>query len=266
MAKKRGFVLDVTLVIGIILAFGLNAYAIGLEYIVDLFWNPPSLIIVLGGVTAAAHLQFPDTQFKKVFSRLKVAFSMKQTQNFKLDIEFISELGKKVRVQGIESIQPDVDLQTDHFIKSALQLLVDKITPHDLELILLENIKYIQKRHSLGILFFETAGKYAPAFGLFGTVVGLIKLLADLSSPELFGQSMAMAMVTTFYGLLFSYLVFNPIAGRLKVLSYEESLQKEMLLVGIMALANNDAPYVIKEKMQMFLTDKERRQLWKNKD
>lgn len=265
MAKKRRFGIDVTLMIGVILAFVLNGYAIGMDYILELFWNPPSLIIVLGGVIAATHLQFPDTQFKKIFSRLRIAFSIKQTQNFIIDINFMSELGKKVRVQGIESIQEDIDQQNDHFLKSSLQLLVDKVSSHDLELILLENIKYIQKRHSLGILFFETMGKYAPAFGLFGTVVGLIKLLSDLSSPELFGQSMAMAMVTTFYGLLLSYLVFNPIAGRLKVLSFEESLQKEMLLVGILALANNDPPYVIKEKMQLFLTDKERRKLWKSK-
>ena len=132
-----------------------------------------------------------------------------------------------------------------------------------MEIILLENIKYIQKRHSLGILFFETMGKNSPAFGLFGTVVGLIKLLSDLGSPELFGASMAMAMVTTFYGLFFSYLVFNPIAGRLKILSFEESLHKEMLMVGVLGLANNDQSFVVKEKMALFLTEKERKKLWK---
>ena len=265
MARKRGL-LDITLMIGIILAFALNAYAIGFQYIIELFWNPSSLIIVLGGVIAATHLQFPDTQFKKSISRLRVAFSMKQTQNFLVDIDYISDLSRKIRVQGIDSIQSDIDSQKDHFLKISLQLLVNKVPSHELELILLENIKYIQKRHSLGILFFETMGKNSPAFGLFGTVIGLIKLLADLSSPEMFGQSMALAMVTTFYGLLFAYLVFSPIAGRLKVLSYEESLQKEMLLVGIIALANNDAPYVIKEKMQLFLTDKERKKLWTKTD
>lgn len=263
MKRKMGLGLDVTLILGVVLALALNSYAIGFDYILNLFWNPSSLIIVLGGVFAACHIQFPDTQFKKVFSRMKVAFSFKAKHNIKRDIEFIADLGKKVRVQGIESIQSDIDKEPDHFLKISLQLLVDKVKPAELERVLSDNIQYIRKRHALGILFFETAGKYAPAFGLFGTVVGLIKLLADLSSPELFGQSMAMAMVTTFYGLLFAYLVFNPIAGRLKVLSYEESLQKEMLLVGILALANNDAPYVIKEKMQLFLTDKERKVLWK---
>ena len=263
MARKFNFGIDITLIIGIIGFFTLNLYSIGVEYVLEIFWNPASMAIVLGGVFTAAHIQFPDTQFRKLFSRLKVCFTFKQKHNYINDIDYVSGLSRKIRKTGIESIQPDVDKCKDHFLKISLQLLIDKVTPHDLERILLENIRYIQKRHVLGILFFETMGKYAPGFGLFGTVVGLVKLLSDLSNPEIFGQSMAMAMVTTFYGLLFAYLLFNPIAGRLRVLSYEEAMQKEMLTVGITSLAQGDQPYVIKEKMQLFLTDKERKQLWK---
>ena len=93
-------------------------------------------------------------------------------------------LEKSARVQGIESIQSDIDKEPDHFLKISLQLLVDKVKLAELERVLSDNIQYIRKRHALGraFLFFETAGKYAPAFGLFGTVVGLIKSLADLSS------------------------------------------------------------------------------------
>ena len=127
----------------------------------------------------------------------------------------------------------------------------------------MENIENIKKRHLQSFSFFESLANYAPAFGLLGTVIGLIKLLANLQSPEQLGQGMAIAMVTTFYGLALANLLFLPISGRLRLLSFQEILQKEMLLVGVVSISNNESSYVVKEKMQMFLSKQERKALWK---
>jgi chemotaxis protein MotA len=103
---------------------------------------------------------------------------------------------------------------------------------------------------------------YSPAFGLLGTVVGLIKLLSNLGDPEQFGHGMALAMVTTFYGLFFANFIFSPIAGRLQTLSDEEHMQKEMITIGLVSIAKNESTYLMKEKLQNFVSKKQRKKLW----
>ena len=133
----------------------------------------------------------------------------------------------------------------------------------ELYALLKENIFYTKRRHTQGISFFQTMANYAPSFGLLGTVIGLIKLLSNLDSPELFGQGMALAMVTTFYGLFFSNFIFGPIAGRLQTLSDEEHLQKEMITIGLLCISKNESSFLIKEKLQNFISKNARRRLWK---
>ena len=179
------------------------------------------------------------------------------------DIDHIVYLSNKIQNNGLASISDDINGCQDHFLKIGLQLIYDDVPIEKIRPLLNRNVNYIRQRHQQGIAFFETMSQYAPAFGLFGTVIGLIKLLADLGSPELFGQSMALAMVTTFYGLFFANFIFTPIAGRLKVLSDQESLQKEMLIIGLEGLANNESAYILKEELQLFLSNKERNKIWK---
>ena len=249
--------MDISIIIGIGIGITLMTQAIGVESIINLFYHPASLLIVLGGTFGATLVHFPFTQVIKFGARLKVIFSMKK-HNFQKDIDYFVQLAEKVEKEGKSSILPDVESHKDHFIKTSLQLFVDNVSTDELENILNENVAYIMKRHSQGYLFFEQMGKYAPAFGLLGTVIGLIKLLSELENPEAVGPGMSLALITTFYGIILANLVFLPLSGRLKTYSFEEALQKEMMIVGIMSLAKGEASYIIKDKMMMFLTKHER--------
>ncbi|RAP34386.1 motility protein A [Candidatus Marinamargulisbacteria bacterium SCGC AG-439-L15] len=249
--------MDISVLIGIALGISLMTQAIGIESILNLFYHPASLLIVLGGTVGATLVHFPFTQVIKFGGRLMVIFSMKK-HDFQKDIDSLVGLAQKVEQEGKSAILPDIESNKDHFIKTSLQLFVDNVSTDELEQVLNENVAYIMKRHSQGYLFFEQLGKYAPAFGLLGTVIGLIKLLSELENPEAVGPGMSLALVTTFYGILLSNLLFLPLSGRLKTYSFEESLQKEMLVVGIMSLAKGEPSYIIREKMMLFLTHRER--------
>lgn len=256
--------MDITIIIGIVTGTYFLLQAIGMESVLGLFFHPQAMVMVLGGTICASLVHFPWTHFSKLPWLIFVIFSMKK-HNYKKDITFITALSKKIKMQGKTSIKDEIEGISDHFLKTGLQLYVDNVETEELEDILSENIGYMRERHHQGIQIFDQMAKYSPAFGLLGTVVGLVKLLAELQNPEAIGPGMALALVTTFYGLMLANLVFNPMGGRLRVYSQEEQLQKEMLLVGIMAIAKEENSFVVEEKMMLFLTDKERKKKRKKK-
>ena len=130
--------------------------------------------------------------------------------------------------------------------------MVDKIELMELELTLSETIGYIQRRHLQGIMIFEQMAKYAPSFGLLVTTIVLIQLLANLKDPGMIGVGMSIALISTFYGILMANFIFTPIAGRLRAYSSEESVQKEMLKVGILAVAKNEPTVIVRENDVVF--------------
>ncbi len=249
--------MDITIIIGILIGTYFMMTAIGIESVLALFYHPEALLMVLGGTICATMVHFPWTHFSKFPSLAKIIFSMKK-YNLKKDIDFLVAISKKVKLTGKSSINSDIQGILDHFLKMSLQLYVDNVEASELEDLLTENVCYIRERHQQGIQIFDQMAKYSPAFGLLGTVIGLIKLLAELQNPEAIGPGMALALVTTFYGLILANLVFTPMGGRLTIYSQDEQLQKEMLMVGIMAIVKEENSYVVEEKMLLFLTDKER--------
>ena len=109
--------------------------------------------------------------------------------------------------------------------------------------------------------YFEQLAKFAPGFALVGTLIGLVKLLSAISDPKSLGPNMATALVSTFYGVSLSNLVFLPMAGRLRMLSYQERIHKEVLIEGIISIAHGELPYVVREKVFMLVTEKDRNYL-----
>ncbi|MBT5855532.1 motility protein A [bacterium] len=249
--------MDFSILLGLALGGALIGFTIGLDETMTALLQPMSIIIVLGGTVVSGLLNFPSSQLKRAVQSLKVIFSLRQVSYIE-DIEWLSSLANKARKEGLDSILPDLEPCKDHFLHDGLQLVVDRLSTEELEKVLKEDISYIAKRHMLSINVFEQLGRYAPAFGLLGTVIGLIRLLANLTDPSQVGPGMAIALVTTFYGVFFANLIFYPIAGRLQACSFEEALQKELFLVGLIALAKNEPAFVIREKMMLFLTGKER--------
>jgi chemotaxis protein MotA len=255
--------MDPTVFLGMIVGVGLLLNAIGIDIGIKLFLHPSSLMIVLGGTLGATLVHFPISQLMKLGGRLMVIFSLER-RSYKRDIDLVTEIGDKLKKEGRLSLSKELLKIKDHFLRNALQLLIDRISVEELGGILRENIEYMCKRHDQGIRFFEQMAKYAPGFGLIGTLIGLIVMLAQLDDPSKLGPSMSVALVTTFYGVLLANLVFLPLAGRLRISSDEEILQKEMLLQGVLSLANEESSYLIREKMSMLLPEKERIKLKKD--
>ncbi|MBT6120909.1 motility protein A [bacterium] len=252
--------MDKTIFLGIFLGLGLLLHAIGIENGLKLFLHTDSILIVLGGLLGATLVHFPMSQLLKLKSRLKKVFFSKKINYFE-DIKNIIVIVERSKKEGRRALIQDIDGIKDHFLKNGLTLIADNVDVSDVRKILRENINFMDFRHDQGIRFFEQMGKYAPGFGLIGTLIGLVLLLAGLSDPENIGANMSIALVTTLYGVLLSNLIFFPLAGRMRILSNEELLQKEMYLEGLVALSEGASTYVIREKMSMLLPLKERMEI-----
>jgi chemotaxis protein MotA len=140
-----------------------------------------------------------------------------------------------------------------------LQLTVDGMEPQAIQEILETEIAYLEERHQTGADILATFGTYAPALGMIGTVIGLVLMLKTMNDPSSIGPSMAVALITTFYGAVLANLVFNPMAAKLKNRSKEEVLVRGMILEGILCISKGENPRIIEEKLNSYLPPKQRK-------
>jgi chemotaxis protein MotA len=147
------------------------------------------------------------------------------------------------------------------FFVKGLQMLVDGQESESIRDLLSLEIEKLQDRHSTGKKILEFMGAAAPAFGMIGTLIGLVQMLKNLSSPDQIGAGMAVALLTTFYGAFSANLIFIPLAGKLGIYSKAETTAKEMIVEGVCAIAQGDSPTVIREKMQAFVSQSRREEV-----
>ncbi|MHC4315717.1 MAG: motility protein A, partial [Planctomycetota bacterium] len=122
-------------------------------------------------------------------------------------------------------------------------------------------IQHLQDRHAIGKKILEFMGAAAPAFGMIGTLIGLVQMLRSLESPEKIGAGMAVALITTFYGALSANLIFIPLAGKLGLYSKAESTVMEMIVEGVCSIARGDNPTAVREKVQLFVSQGRREEV-----
>ncbi|MEE8484179.1 MAG: MotA/TolQ/ExbB proton channel family protein, partial [Nitrospinota bacterium] len=169
-------------------------------------------------------------------------------------IKQVVEISKKVRKEGPLSMQ---NFKTkDRFLKKAIGLMVDGMDYNAIREILSTEISYIRERHLIGQAVFEMLGILAPAFGMIGTLVGLVQMLKSLSDPSSIGPAMAVALLTTFYGAVFANLVASPIAKKLELRSKDETLGLEIIVEGIVGIVKKENPQMIQSKLNAFLKPK----------
>lgn len=256
--------MDFTIIIGLAIAFGILVKVIGIQASAHLFLSSEALIVVIGGLIAASFVQFPLSQLKELGPRVRVLFFSRK-RNYRNDILMLLKMSKKLHQSGHMSFEQDIEAIKDPFMKHALQMVMEKVEPEKIRRMLNEMIDHSEKRHEQGIYYFEQLAKLAPGFALVGTLVGMIKMLSSLQDPQSIGPHMATALVSTFYGVTLSNLIFLPLAGRFRVFSYEERLHKEILIEGIVGMASGDLPYNIFQKINMIVTQKDRAFLSKEK-
>jgi len=250
--------MDLATIIGTILAFSLVIMAIIMGGTLDAFINFPSLLIVVGGTIGATAINYPLKDILKVIKVVKNAIFCKDSVNFSELISNFLKMADKARREGILSLEGFIKDSHDEFLKYGLRLCVDGVEPQSIKQILEKDIKSSSERHELGVNIFLSMGSYAPAFGMIGTLIGLVQMLAKLDDPSNIGPAMAVALITTFYGALLANAVFLPIAGKLKTKSEEEIFVKKIMLEGIMGISNGDNPMILEQKLNTFLPSKER--------
>ena len=250
--------MDLATIIGTILAFSLVIMAIVIGGTLDAFINLPSFLIVVGGTIGATAINYPLKDILKVIKVTKNAIFCKDSVNFPELISNFLKMADKARREGILSLEGFIKESHDEFLKYGLRLCVDGVEPQSIKQILEKDIKSSSERHELGANIFLSMGDYAPAFGMIGTLIGLVQMLAKLDDPSNIGPAMAVALITTFYGALLANAVFLPIAGKLKTKSEEEIFVKKIMLEGIMGISNGDNPRILEQKLNTFLPSKER--------
>ena len=157
------------------------------------------------------------------------------------------------------ALEEEADNLDDAFLQKGIRLVVDGTDPETVRQILDIEVTFLEERHQSGQQVFEFMGQVAPAFGMVGTLVGLIIMLGHLDEPSMIGPAMAVALITTFYGVVLSNLVFLPIAGKLRVKSAEEVLLREMMIEGILSIQAGENPHIVEQKLESFLAPGARR-------
>ena len=221
------------------------------------FFNVPSLLIVGGGTLAATFVNFPISDVLRVLKVVSKAFLHKASSPYQT-IELVVSMSEKVRREGILALDRELESLEDDFLRKGAQLAVDGMEPDAIRDILSMEITRLEDRHKVGQGIFTAMGNYAPAFGMIGTLIGLIRMLRTLEDPTQIGAGMAMALVTTLYGVLMANLIFLPIAGKLKERSQQEVLLNELMLEGILAIQSGDNPRIVRDRLMGFLPPKQR--------
>ncbi|NLB29494.1 MAG: motility protein A, partial [Clostridiales bacterium] len=176
------------------------------------------------------------------------------------DLELIISLANIARREGILQLEETVSDMDDPFVKKGIMLIIDGVDPSLVRDIMETEIDFISERHSQGQAVLLQMSSYSPAFGMIGTLIGLINMLADLNDMDSLGGNMAIALVTTFYGCLLANMVFTPLARKLGIMSSEEILQKQMTLEGMLSIQDGENPRIIREKLNAFLSQSQLRQ------
>jgi chemotaxis protein MotA len=239
------------------MAFGLVLAAILIGGGVGIFVDIPSLLIVVGGTIGAGLINYP---LKLMLNAFKVA---KHAILFKVPspndrIKQMVDFANKARREGALALEGELGQVEDKFMKDGIQLIVDGQEPAAIESILNTELDYLRDRHSKGAEIFTTLSAFAPALGLIGTLIGLVQMLQNMSDPSKIGPSMAVALLTTFYGAILANLIFTPIAGKLRTRSTEETLLRELTLTGVLCIASGDNPRIVEQKLKAFLAPKMR--------
>jgi chemotaxis protein MotA len=250
--------MDLATIIGMIVSFGLISSAIVLNGDPLLFFDLPSALIVLGGTFGATLTQYPLGSFLQIGALIRKTL-VGRTPEATLIIDQFMDYAGRARREGILSLEKIAASMDDPYLKKAMQLTVDGLEPEVLQDILEVEIQNTEARHAVGVDLLRAMASYAPAIGMMGTVIGLVQMLENMSDPSTIGKSMALALLTTFYGTVLANLVCLPLMGKLKQRSREEILIMEMQREGVLGISRGENPRIIMEKLSSFQPPKERR-------
>lgn len=247
-ASLFGFIIAWVMLIGSIIISG-NPLA--------LYWDVGSLILVVVGSIAATIMASHGSHAKKIPTYIGLVFK-KQSYNIQDTITQLVGFAESARKDGLLSLDDAVKDIQDPFLSGGLRLVVDGTDPLIIAKIMQLEIEKLDDRHSEASGVFDTWVALAPAFGMLGTVMGLVGMMANLSDTASIGKGMALALITTFYGSIVANVIAMPMGSKLKVINQEELFLKEIMMEGVLGIQSGDNPRILEQKLFSFLAVRQR--------
>lgn len=245
--------MDVLSIVGVIVAF---AAIIGGSFLegggLGTLVNGPAAFIVVGGTLGAAMLQTSKSSLRRALKIIRWVFKPPYAP-FKQGISNISRWAAAARKDGLLGLESISEREKDAFAKKGLQLLVDGNEPEVIRRILETDLIVDEQRDFDAIKFYESMGGYAPTIGIIGAVMGLIHVMNNLADPATLGPGIAIAFVATIYGVALANLVFIPVSNKLRMCVNENSQYRELIIEGIIAIADGENPRSIEMKLNGYL-------------
>lgn len=250
--------MDIATVVGCVMSIALilGSIAIGGGSLAA-FFDLPSILVVLGGSVAAALVSFPLPSFLSLYRTARKAVFWRLDPPADL-INQIVALAEVARREGLLALDARLDRVENDFVKLGVQMAVDGTRPDVMEDVLRTELYAVASRHKEGKALLDCLGRFSPAFGMIGTLLGLIMMLGDMSDPSKIGAGMAVALLTTLYGAVAANCLFLPLADKLAHLSKKEQQSMEIVIRGVMAIQSGEHPRVIEQKLTTFLPPKHR--------
>ena len=244
--------MDLATIVGLALGTIMVLFGILTGGSLGLFINIPSALIVLGGTLGAVMISFPLKDMLGLMGVIKNAFFAKEEPVHEV-IGLLVKFAERARREGILALEKQMEEVSDTFLKNGIQLAVDGTEPELLKEIMETELVYLEQRHKKGKSMMDAFAALAPAWGMIGTLVGLILMLAKLDDPDALGPGMAVALITTLYGSLLANLVFTPLGGKLDAKSKAEVLVRELMIMGILSIQSGDNPRIVEQKLNSFI-------------
>ncbi len=245
--------MDIATVLGLVAGVALVLITILLGGAPQMYVNIPSIILVFGGTISATLINYPLGDVLSVFNTVKNSFIQKLSDTERI-IEKLVEFATVARREGILALEGHAADAGDEFLQKSVQLAIDGTAPELIKDILTTEIAFMEDRHAMGQSILNAMAAFAPAFGMIGTLIGLVAMLATLDDPSKIGGGMAVALLTTLYGAILANLILLPLVGKLKVRTSLELLQKEVVIEGILSIQSGDNPRVVEQKLKAFVS------------
>ncbi|MDD4583843.1 MAG: MotA/TolQ/ExbB proton channel family protein [Eubacteriales bacterium] len=257
--------MEITTLIGFVAVIGALIFGIaysdgGLNFSLLMnFVSGPGIFIVIGGTLFALLAAFPIDYFKQIPKHLKIILNKDKKDPFEY-VEIITELSREARKKGLLALEDKALSFEDEFLKESVLLIVDAIEPDKLRSWLEQKLAYINNRNEEERRIYQQGAALAPAFGMIGTLIGLVNMLKSMNlenGPGTLGLDMSVALITTFYGTVLANCLFIPISNKLEIAQEKEILLKEMIIEGVVSIKEGENPKFIQEKLLNFLEQKE---------
>lgn len=251
--------MDLATCIGLLAALGMIFWSlyVGANGAIGVYWDRPSAILVFGGTVFVVLMTQAVDRYFGLWRVIKRSFFTRR-QRMSAVVDQIVRLAEQARRDGVLSLEGTIKSIDDEFLASGVRLVVDGTGGAEIEQILNAEIEAMDSRHSQGKAILDMIAKYAPAFGMIGTLMGLVAMLNNMDDPKKIGPGMAVAILTTFYGAIIANVLCLPLSDKLSYRNEEEMLLRTIIIKGVLSLQAGDNPRTTQAKLAVYLPAKER--------